>query len=117
MPGIEDLRKLIHTGFLRKEVELTPEIKVTISTLSISDEYAVLDEAGLSDIPQTEKDMLKFLPCLFKYVIKEVNGVTVTKEELRSVLSSLDRRLLIKLFTEYTSLVSRKDEAGKELKN
>lgn len=117
MPGIEDLRKLIQTGFLRKVVDLTPETKVTVSTLSASDEYAVLDEAGLSDIPQTEKDTLKFLPSLFKYAIKEVNGATVTKDELKSVLGSLDRRLLIKLFAEYTSLVAKKDEAGKEIKN
>ncbi len=117
MPGIEDLRKLIQTGFLRKDVQLTPDIKVTLNTLSVADEYAVLDEAGLSDIPKTEKETLKFLPSLFRYVIKQVNGTTVTKDELKTVLASLDRRLLIKLFAEYTELVATKDEAGKEIKN
>lgn len=117
MSGIDVLRKLIHTGFLKKTVQLTPEIKVTISTLSVAEEYAVLDDANLTDIPKTEKDMLKFLPSLLKYSIKEVNGIAVTKDELKTVLDSLDRRLLVKLFDEYSGLVLQKEEVGKELKN
>lgn len=115
--ALDDLKKLVFRGYITETVEIDG-VKFTLKTLNLQEEQAVLEESGLSDNPQTAKDILKYIPVVLSYAITAINDTPVTKSQIQNLLKQANAPSVIaKLYEAHLKLESRRAEASGELKN
>ena len=121
MSELNDLKQLVYKGYLEEEVEVEGK-KFKLRTLSVVEEVAVLNEAGLEDYPMNTKQLMAYVPVVLKYCVVAVNSEDMTLPEKKMQLGQLfanaqNSELLGKLYAAYRLMEEKRAKAGEELKN
>jgi len=121
MSAMQELKDLVFKGFLEREVTFG-KMKVTLRTLTIVEEGAVLREAGLDNPPTSAEENLRYTVVLLPAVISKLNDEDTTspdkKEQLKKIFSSgYNADMISFLFQEWIKLEDDRKKASDELKN
>ena len=110
------LKDLLYKGFLSSEVNVDGVV-FTVSTLSVSEQVAVMTETGILEIPKDILQTYSYLPVLLKKCIKKINGVVVDEAEIGPILRNATPDVLMTIAAAYFKLYVKEQEAQNEIKN
>lgn len=115
--ALENLKKLVYKGYMTTVVDMDG-IKVTLKTLSMQEEYSVMEESGIDNAPRSAKDLLRYIPAVLKYSIIAIDGAPVTKEQVGEIIgNSNSSQIITQLYGAYLDMDSKRLQAGAKIKN
>lgn len=121
MGAFQDLEKLLYEGYLEKEVEIRG-LKLTLRTLTVAEERKVLENAGITDIPENTAENMSYIPALLHMAIVKIDNEVIDTVELKRKLSVLlnsayNAGFLKEVYEAWQGLVDKRVEANADLKN
>ena len=134
MSALSDLKKLVFVGFLEKQIVLELDVPGDLNTsppvppskkqftfllrtLTMMEELAALERAGLDSAPESGKDLIKYILGMLAHAIKKINNEDVEPTAVYEVLVAVPATLVGQLWSVYRQLEDASNKAGTELKN
>ena len=110
-----DLKSLTQLGRVEQEVEIAPDFKFKIHTLSVGEQQKALLSISQEITDETAK-LLQLQKAVLVYATDSINGEVIEKDKLQSLYTEVQPVILSKLFESYVTLSDTQGKVLEELK-